>query len=402
MAARGEVVRAARRRAKLTQEALAGAAGLSRATVQRVEAGADVSFETILSICAVLGLDAKALPEPVSTMSARTGAVVVEPATTNAVSPAPAGETVVRRPWWVSRVAATVVELACLAPILAIQEVGRVVLEGPFSLEDVVAHWGWLQGVFARAWPSPAATDPAGHAAMWFGYDAVLVATSLWCSAMAGRFACCAVVGRGSATPSMGLAAGIPFVRWRGRDGRVLRTWPAAALGALLCLPAAALVQSSGNDALAWLVGSEVQPAPHVSGPVPAWSVSQDSPLAKAGLRVGDVLATMDGIPVTDAREFRLRVGEAFGRDIRLGVDRDVVDQGMRRNVRVDLVVPVGTLDRAAETVVRGGRGLEVRRFDRHQGTVGDSAGMFDWRREGTRPSCWEVFLRDVAQGRAF
>ncbi len=57
----GKVIKATRDRLRMTQWTLAKAAGVGRATVQRVEAGGMASHETVLAICAVLNLDATAL-----------------------------------------------------------------------------------------------------------------------------------------------------------------------------------------------------------------------------------------------------------------------------------------------------------------------------------------------------
>ncbi len=53
----GRVVRDARRRCSLTQQALALRAGLAQPTISKIERGAsDVSFATLVRLCAVLGL----------------------------------------------------------------------------------------------------------------------------------------------------------------------------------------------------------------------------------------------------------------------------------------------------------------------------------------------------------
>lgn len=57
----GRAVKAARDRLRMTQWTLAKAAGVGRATVQRIEGGGVASHETVLAVCAVLGLDATTL-----------------------------------------------------------------------------------------------------------------------------------------------------------------------------------------------------------------------------------------------------------------------------------------------------------------------------------------------------
>lgn len=56
------VLRERRLALRMTQGQLAGAAGLTRKTVIRAEAGSPVSFETLKAICAVLEIDSSTLP----------------------------------------------------------------------------------------------------------------------------------------------------------------------------------------------------------------------------------------------------------------------------------------------------------------------------------------------------
>ena len=57
-------LRAARQKLCMTQEILAGAAGVSARTVMRAERGDEISAENLRAICAVLGLDAGGLAQP--------------------------------------------------------------------------------------------------------------------------------------------------------------------------------------------------------------------------------------------------------------------------------------------------------------------------------------------------
>ncbi len=75
----GDVIRETRERQHRTQRALAEAAGLSRATVQRVEAGGTAAHETLLAIASVLGIDASDLqtaPGMASTSAPKTAPAV--------------------------------------------------------------------------------------------------------------------------------------------------------------------------------------------------------------------------------------------------------------------------------------------------------------------------------------
>jgi serine protease Do len=58
--------------------------------------------------------------------------------------------------------------------------------------------------------------------------------------------------------------------------------------------------------------------------------VTPESPAAKAGLKVGDVITQIDGRPVNDAGELQVEVGQkAPGTAIRLGIQRDGKDMSM-------------------------------------------------------------------------
>lgn len=58
------ILRRARASARMTQRHLAAAAGVSERTVSRAERGDPVAAESVRALCAVLGLDAAALPAP--------------------------------------------------------------------------------------------------------------------------------------------------------------------------------------------------------------------------------------------------------------------------------------------------------------------------------------------------
>jgi len=58
------ILRRARASARMTQRHLAAAAGVSERTVSRAERGDSVAAESVRALCAVLGLDAAALPAP--------------------------------------------------------------------------------------------------------------------------------------------------------------------------------------------------------------------------------------------------------------------------------------------------------------------------------------------------
>jgi transcriptional regulator with XRE-family HTH domain len=61
-------LRRARRQAKLTQEELAGLAGLTRMTVQRLESGKlDPRFSTLQEVARVLGMDIMLVPSSLRT-----------------------------------------------------------------------------------------------------------------------------------------------------------------------------------------------------------------------------------------------------------------------------------------------------------------------------------------------
>ena len=60
----GDATREARKRLRMTQGVLAGAAGVSRSTVQRLEAGLPIAHENVRAICAVLSLDVGDIDPP--------------------------------------------------------------------------------------------------------------------------------------------------------------------------------------------------------------------------------------------------------------------------------------------------------------------------------------------------
>jgi transcriptional regulator with XRE-family HTH domain len=60
--ARGDALRAAREAKPWTQAQLAAAAGVSPRTVIRAEAGGDATAETLMALCAALGIDSGSLP----------------------------------------------------------------------------------------------------------------------------------------------------------------------------------------------------------------------------------------------------------------------------------------------------------------------------------------------------
>jgi S1-C subfamily serine protease len=52
--------------------------------------------------------------------------------------------------------------------------------------------------------------------------------------------------------------------------------------------------------------------------------VVDGSPAARAGIRSGDLIVELDGVPITDARDLqRLMVGEVIGRSVEARVWRD-------------------------------------------------------------------------------
>jgi transcriptional regulator with XRE-family HTH domain len=85
------LLKEARVRRRMTQEELAGAAGLSARTVMRAENGRSVSADAVKALCAVLGLDAAELPPPSVLDGGATDAVAGVPPTDGvaaALSPA--------------------------------------------------------------------------------------------------------------------------------------------------------------------------------------------------------------------------------------------------------------------------------------------------------------------------
>jgi S1-C subfamily serine protease len=120
------------------------------------------------------------------------------------------------------------------------------------------------------------------------------------------------VVGINTAVAGIGLGLAIPIddatrriMRSLMSDGRVQRAYIGIAGGGRPLPPRAAAAVGRRE-------GVEVM------------EVVQGSPAARAGVRSGDLIVELDGIPVADARDIqRLMVGEAIGRSIEARLWRD-------------------------------------------------------------------------------
>ena len=124
------------------------------------------------------------------------------------------------------------------------------------------------------------------------------------------------------------------FVRLRGEedpevpDGFAARPWPWRLL-ILAAGPLMNMLVAWGVLILIFLLGV---PAPRVQ----IQGVASDSPAARAGLRSGDLLIAMDGIPVSTTEEVRRLAQERRGQTVILRIRRDGVEREVSVYVRPD------------------------------------------------------------------
>ena len=313
-----------RRRLDMTQDHLAGAACVSRSTVQRAERGLPISAESLRAIRAVLGLDAD---RPATSPCLGTGSDAP-------VAAEPAQAAVAARTGWRLDLALASVVLAFAVvttwDFFGIHEGLREACR--LALPDLDKGQLWfLSGMVEAAIPATAAC---------------LAGRMLW-KGLFHRDADTLVVGLGPLLWSRAWRVGAievrripwPVARWA-RGGRAVRTWPGALAMAALMLPMAFVAQI--HPVKDWSYATRfgdfgVRPI------VPAWYVEPGSPLERAGFRLGDLVTAMDGIPVSEGSQTMPRIWSAYGRTMAVTVSRlkPVVGRSLDRET-VTLQVPVG------------------------------------------------------------
>ena len=307
-------VEARRRALGLTREALGVRAGVSIATVKRVETGRAV---TDLSVNAVL----RALDEAEAARGPRAA-----PAAPDAVDASPSS---------------TVPVLAGDGSAWATH--WRELVVASVALSAVFA-WSWLVEL---TWPP---TPPGGDPLPGMRYYLANKPSLLGCGAVAcwiiGCLAYRAVALRG-ARMSAGRRLALPYGRsmsfpslsWS-RDGVSRRSWPGGAM-AVLALPLAAFLIFSGSLPEVVVVEYYLGTPDAQRTLVPAWSVPPGSTLALAGALAGDRLLAVDGDPVSSYVEALTAMGLDAGRPSRLTVERRAPGSDDRHpiTVRADLTL---------------------------------------------------------------
>ena len=280
----GQILLARRRVLRMTQDHLAGAALVSRSTVQRAERGLSISDENLRSLLAVLALSVEDLALP-------SAVIPVDPPVAVSTS-TEASE----------RVAALEMILLCIVIV---------------AFATVRSHPEWFE---REAYDAAQATM---RFRMLLGYLALGLAGCV----LAGR-----IVWRRLRFPDADgivfvthlplgrIRLALPRLRWS-RKGRPVATWPGGVAGAALALgltfAAHYPVFGSGFNPFRTPTGFDA--AYGASG---VWFVEPGSRLERAGLRLGDRILAADGDPVHIWLDLAAAVADAEGRSLALTVAR--------------------------------------------------------------------------------